>query len=130
MLGHSEICGTALVIIILVHVNVSSLNTREADSSNTNRTVHSQRRSKFLNLFSVIRFSNTPCTSKNGLNGTCYTDKQCQGKLQWLMKEIKNIKKSYLFLRFLKVDAYLFIKLYLDLHNAIDKIESRTYSDM
>ena len=79
MFGHSEICWTGLVIIILLHVNMSSLNTQEADS--TNRTVHSERRSKFLNLFSVIRFSNTPCTSKNGLNGTCYTDKQCQGKL-------------------------------------------------
>ena len=77
MFGNSELYGTTFVIIILVHVN---LLTQEAESSTTNRTVSSERRSKFLNLFSVIRFSNTPCTSKNGLNGTCYTDKQCQGR--------------------------------------------------
>ena len=53
------------------------LSVKAAESNNS--TV-SHRQSKFLNLFSVIRFSNTPCSSKNGLNGTCYTDKQCQGR--------------------------------------------------
>ena len=49
-------------------------------AAESNNSTISNRQSKFLNLFSVIRFSNTPCSSKNGLNGTCYTDKQCQGR--------------------------------------------------
>jgi len=36
------------------------------------------RDSKFLNLFSVIRFSNIPCQGTEGLNGTCYTEKECR----------------------------------------------------
>jgi len=36
------------------------------------------RKSKFLNLFSVIRFSNIPCQGTEGLNGTCYTEKECR----------------------------------------------------
>ena len=35
------------------------------------------RHQKFLNLFSVIRFSNTPCHGIEGVNGTCYTKKEC-----------------------------------------------------
>ena len=35
----------------------------------------SKRHQKFLNLFSVIRFSNTPCMANSGINGTCYTKK-------------------------------------------------------
>lgn len=33
---------------------------------------------RFLNLFSVIRFSNTPCMGSMNRNGTCYTDKECR----------------------------------------------------
>lgn len=39
------------------------------------------RTGKFLNLFSVIRFSNTPCVGTSGIeprNGTCYTEKECK----------------------------------------------------
>ena len=60
---------------ILMLTLVLSVKAAESNSSTV-----SHRQSKFLNLFSVIRFSNTPCSSKNGLNGTCYTDKQCQGR--------------------------------------------------
>ena len=68
------------VLMVSLALSVRNLtdNSRQADSNLTDGT----RQARFLNLFSVIRFSNTPCYSKNGLNGTCYTEKQCQGKGQ------------------------------------------------
>ena len=50
------------------------------------------RTGKFLNLFSVIRFSNPPCSTRNGLNGTCYTEKQCAGnpeKINFIGESVK-----------------------------------------
>jgi len=46
-------------------------------SLTTSTTNVTGRAGRFLNLFSVIRFSNTPCLAPAGLNGTCYTEKQC-----------------------------------------------------
>ena len=42
-------------------------------SLTTSTTNVTGRAGRFLNLFSVIRFSNTPCLAPAGLNGTCYT---------------------------------------------------------
>ena len=35
---------------------------------------------KFLNFFSVVRFSNEGCTGAGGLNGTCYTSAECRDR--------------------------------------------------
>ena len=35
---------------------------------------------KFLNFFSVVRFSNEGCTGAGGLNGTCYTKDECRDR--------------------------------------------------
>ena len=33
---------------------------------------------RVLSLFTVVKFSNSPCHSSFGQNGTCYTAAQCQ----------------------------------------------------
>ena len=35
---------------------------------------------KFLNFFSVVRFSNEACIGAGGLNGTCYTKDECRDR--------------------------------------------------
>ncbi|KAI9562819.1 hypothetical protein GHT06_010274 [Daphnia sinensis] len=35
------------------------------------------RSSKFISLFSIVRFPNSPCTTSTGLNGTCFTSSEC-----------------------------------------------------
>ena len=67
----------ALVIFVIYTVFLQVLSVQI--DSNEKRNIVETRAGKFLNLFSVIRFSNTPCSTKNGLNGTCYTEKQCAG---------------------------------------------------
>ena len=42
------------------------------------RKQSSSRFGRFINLFPVIRFSNTGCVGAGGLNGTCYTEKASQ----------------------------------------------------
>lgn len=37
-----------------------------------------RRHSKFLNLFSVVRFPNSGCSAHGGLNGTCYSEAECR----------------------------------------------------
>jgi len=68
----------ALILIIFL----SFVNTIPGKEENTSLALNetSGRTSKFLNLFSVIRFSNEPCIGNNGRNGTCYTEKQCREK--------------------------------------------------
>ena len=70
--------GAALVLLTILHSPLCLLEQEENIAVNsqlvqTNKTRHG----RFLNLFSVIRFSNTPCSTRLGLNGTCYTEKQC-----------------------------------------------------
>jgi len=36
------------------------------------------REDKFLSVFTVVKFPNDPCGSSTGLNGTCYTNSQCE----------------------------------------------------
>ncbi|XP_046449578.1 uncharacterized protein LOC124198011 [Daphnia pulex] len=42
-----------------------------------NSQADGDRSSKFISLFSIVRFSNTPCTTSTGLNGTCFTSSEC-----------------------------------------------------
>ena len=35
-------------------------------------------RPRMLSLFTVVKFSNSPCHSSLGPNGTCYTATQCE----------------------------------------------------
>ena len=74
--------GAALVVVTLLNVPLCLPEQEENMSVNnvqiqTNKT----RQGRFLNLFSVIRFSNTPCSTRLGLNGTCYTEKQCSERV-------------------------------------------------
>ena len=95
------------------------LSVKAAESNNS--TV-SHRQSKFLNLFSVIRFSNTPCSSKNGLNGTCYTDKQCQGRKKKTKMSIDTILRYILQYIFLLTDwcvKMLTLEIYFHENNII-----------
>ena len=39
-----------------------------------------RRVGKFINFFSVVRFSNEGCTGAGGLNGTCYTKDECRDR--------------------------------------------------
>ena len=43
-----------------------------------NDTASSSREDKFLSVFTVVKFPNDPCGSTSGLNGTCYTNSQCE----------------------------------------------------
>jgi len=67
------------VLGIIIAFSFISLSPGKEDF-NTTTSTNSGRISKFLNLFSVIRFSNEPCIGNNGRNGTCYTEKQCRDK--------------------------------------------------
>jgi len=46
----------------------------------TNITENTERNSKTLGVFSVVRFPNSECTGSNSLNGTCYTSEECTKK--------------------------------------------------
>merc|ERR1711894_227911 len=69
----------ALVLVNLLNIPLCLPEQSETVSvkSNQIQTNNSSRHGRFLNLFSVIRFSNTPCSTRLGINGTCYTEKQC-----------------------------------------------------
>ena len=68
--------GVALVLVTLLNIPLCLPEQEEAIAVNSHQT-NKTRHGRFLNLFSVIRFSNTPCSTRLGLNGTCYTEKQC-----------------------------------------------------
>lgn len=71
--------ATALVLVTLLNIPLCLPEQAEAITVKNNQiqTNNSSRHGRFLNLFSVIRFSNTPCSTRLGINGTCYTEKQC-----------------------------------------------------
>merc|ERR1719350_334489 len=49
-----------------------------AGSSAQNETTGGgERGSRYLNLFNVVKFTNSACTGNNNLNGTCYTTDEC-----------------------------------------------------
>ena len=73
----SQFLALVTFVIYAVFLQVLSIQI----DSNDKKSILNTRAGKFLNLFSVIRFSNTPCSTKNGLNGTCYTEKQCAGRM-------------------------------------------------
>ena len=74
--------ATALVLVTLLNIPHCLPEQAEAITVKNNQiqTNNSSRHGRFLNLFSVIRFSNTPCSTRLGINGTCYTEKQCSGE--------------------------------------------------
>ena len=64
--------GCIFVFVAVTHFHILS-----HGADNESYAGGSKRHQKFLNLFSVIRFSNTPCMANSGINGTCYTKKEC-----------------------------------------------------
>jgi len=62
-------------LLLLAVLSASSLKTINNRTEEGNSTRGAGR---FLNLFSVIRFSNIPCLGTDNRNGTCYTEKQCR----------------------------------------------------
>ncbi|XP_023319566.1 uncharacterized protein LOC111694771 isoform X2 [Eurytemora carolleeae] len=60
---------TINIIISIILINITAQEDLERE-----------RVGKFLNLFSVVRFTNAPCLGNTGRNGTCYTEKQCRDK--------------------------------------------------
>jgi len=62
----------------LVMVLLLAVTSRNSAMQGSNNITGNSRTGRFLNLFSVIRFSNTPCIGSVGRNGTCYTDKECR----------------------------------------------------
>ena len=62
---------------IFAFVTVTHFHILSHGADNESYEGGSKRHQKFLNLFSVIRFSNTPCMANSGINGTCYTKKEC-----------------------------------------------------
>ena len=69
-----------LLLVIFLQTAHNSIRDSELNQNSQNKSSRSKH-GRFLNLFSVIRFSNTPCSTKLGINGTCYTEKQCAGKI-------------------------------------------------
>jgi len=63
----------AVALLLLAHSAVGDI--IESPASN----VTSAGSSRFLSLFSVVRFANAFCYGSNGLNGTCYTSAECAG---------------------------------------------------
>ena len=78
------ITRTIFISLFLFLVIVKRQYCHQDSESNQNDIQNISRSDKrvgrFLNLFSVIRFSNVPCTTQIGINGTCYTEKQCKEK--------------------------------------------------
>jgi len=65
-----------LALVTATHLHILSHNDKH-QTENGSFVGRNNRHQKFLNLFSVIRFSNTPCMANSGINGTCYTKKEC-----------------------------------------------------
>ena len=73
---------TLILFVIFLERQICEYHS-EATGKNVSLVSSDRRHGRFLNLFSVIRFSNVPCTTKIGINGTCYTEKQCSGGLRY-----------------------------------------------
>merc|ERR1711971_549557 len=58
-----------LVLCVLALAMGTSAQNQTADTDS--------RGSRYLNLFNVVKFSNSACTGNNNLNGTCYTADEC-----------------------------------------------------
>lgn len=83
---------TLLIFVIFLERQICEYQSADTDK-NVSLAASDRRHGRFLNLFSVIRFSNVPCTTKIGINGTCYTEKQCSG----ILNHPKEQNLDYLF---------------------------------
>ena len=85
---------TLLLFVIFLERQICEYQSEDT-GKNVSLAASDRRHGRFLNLFSVIRFSNVPCTTKIGINGTCYTEKQCSG----ITCNIQNVSILNIFLQ-------------------------------
>jgi len=67
-----------LLVSILCWTSIQALNPAALEVGRSrNATVDEDRSSRFLSLFSIVRFANSLCFGTNGFNGTCLTSAEC-----------------------------------------------------